>query len=314
MYVDAGVGINNIMLYQRGPEQVREMKDHWPPYLDRGNSMYVLGEMVDFNWVQKTIRPAGPEELFDREVETFENWFPHNASLGMYWHDLYRLLHGAKGPYTTMEWALSGAKAFTRMRQEEGVTPLLTRIDAPREAPPGMPFTFSVEVLNRSDHDIEGLTLVQLDTTRQVYGETTRVGPFDLPAGHRIRVSNLKGAMPTEAQDDRDNRWMLAVVVGKAGSREERAVDFTYVKALTREEAEDRLDEVKAFQENSEAAAVATPILSKPRLDAKSRVASKAPPAPKALPVSSHRTVENVQKMQETSRPVPTEGPVEALP
>jgi 23S rRNA (uracil1939-C5)-methyltransferase len=273
MDVDAGVGVNHIMLYQRGPEQVREMKGHWPPYLDRGNSMYVLGEMVDFNWVQKTIRPAGPEELFNRETETFENWIPHNASLGMYWHDLYRLLHGAKGPYTTMEWAVAGGKAFTWMRQAEDVTPMLTRIDAPREVPAGMPFTFSVDILNRSADDLEDLSLVQLDPTSQTYVETARTGPFNLPAGHRIRVSNLKGMTPPEDSPERDNRWMLAVVVEKKGSREERAFDFAYVKALTSEETKERLDVVKAFQEKSEAAAAATPILSKPRLDPKSRTA-----------------------------------------
>lgn len=265
MYVDAGVGINQIMLYQRGPEQVVEMNDHWPPYLDRGNGMYVLGEMVDFNWVQHSIHPPGPQELYDREVGTFGCFFPHNASLGMYWHDLYRLLHGAKGPYTTMEWAVAGGKAFTFMRQAEGVTPLLTRIEAPKEVPPGMPFTFSVDLWNRSGKDLEGLSLVQLDPAKQTYSELERVGPFNLPAGSRVRVSNLKGLLPEGEVPERDNRWMVAVVVGRKNSREDRAFDFTYVKSLTHEEAQERLDVVKAFQEKSSEVSKAVPILSKPR-------------------------------------------------
>jgi hypothetical protein len=306
MYVDAGVGVNNIMLYQRGPEQVQEMKGHWPPYLERGNSMYVLGEMVDFNWVQKSIRPPGPEELYEREVGTFENWFPHNASLGMYWHDLYRLLHGAKGPYTTMEWAVSGGKAFTFMRQAEEVVPILTHIEAPREVPAGVPFTYSVEILNQSDRDLQGLSLVQLDTSLQVYSEIERVGPFNLPAGHRIRVSNLKAATPLEDFPERENRWMLAVVVsGKGGAREERAVDFSYVKALTSEEAKERLDVVKAFQENSEAAAEATPTLSKPHPDKKWLAAKKEVTTPKASSASRKGDSKTVSAKPAVS-PVPT--------
>jgi 23S rRNA (uracil1939-C5)-methyltransferase len=312
MYVDAGIGVNNIMLYQRGPEQVQEMKGHWPPYLDRGNSMYVIGEMVDFNWVQKSIQPPAPEELFIRETGTFENWLPHNASLGMYWHDLYRLLHGAKGPYTTMEWAVSGGKAFTFMRQAEEVTPLLTRIEAPREVPAGMPFTFSVDILNRSDRDLEGLSLVQLDTTSQIYSETARTGPFNLPAGHRLRVSNLKGLTPLDAAPTRDNRWMFAVIVGKAGSREERVFDFAYVKALTPEETKERLDVVKAFQEQSEAAAVATPVLSKPRMDPKLRTAKNSPQTAKDVSTPQKRNVRKALVAPRTPVPTLAVGQVEA--
>jgi 23S rRNA (uracil1939-C5)-methyltransferase len=275
MYVDAGVGINNIMLYQRGPEQFRGMKEHWPPYLDRGNGMYVMGEMVDFNWVQKSINPPAPEELYNREIGSFENWFPHNALLGMYWHDLYRLLYGAKGPYTTMEWTVAGGKAFTFMRQAQNVSSLLTRVEAPKEVPVGMPFTFSVDILNRSERDLEGLSLIQIDPTKSFYSEIARVGPFKLPAGHRVKVSNLKALLPEEDIPARDNRWMLAVVVGKAGSREDRVFDFTYVKSLTHEEAKERLDVVNGFKARSEEVASATPVLSRPRLVNKPQVVAE---------------------------------------
>ncbi len=306
MYVDAGVGINSIMLYQRGPEQVREMKQHWPPYLARGNGMYVMGEMVDFNWVQRSIDPPAPEELYHRMVETFSNWFPQNVSLGMYWHDLYRLLRGTKGPYGTMEWTLAGAKAFTFMRQVENVTPILTRMEVPKEVPAGMPFTFSVEILNRSNQDLEGLTLVQLDTTYWRYSEISKVGPFKLPAGHRVRVSNLKAVLPEADQPLRDNRWMLSVLVGKKGSREERAFDFAYVKALTREEAKERLDVVNAFKELSKDAEKARPVVSRPRPDAK--VAAKTTPQAKTVP-SPGRAQAKTSVPSTPGKPSPTVVP-----
>jgi hypothetical protein len=269
MLVDAGVGMNNIMLYQRDREQLSEMNVHWPPYLSRSNAMYVLGEMVDYNWVQKSLSPPAPEELYLREKETFENWFPVNASLGMYWHDLYRILYGAKGPYTAMEWAVSGGRAFTFLRQAENVTPLLTRVDAPSEVPAGVPFTFSVEVLNRSNEDLKNLTLIQLDPSGDNYSEMARVGPFNLPAGHRTRVVNLTAVTPKEDHGERDNRWMLPVLVEKRGSREVRVFDFAYVKALTPEEAKERLDVVKAFQEKAREGAGATPTVDQPSPDKK---------------------------------------------
>jgi hypothetical protein len=269
MLIDAGVGVNNIMLYQRNRGNLEAMKRHWPPYLSQGNGMFVLGEMVDFNWVQRSVNPPAPEELYNREVETFENWLPANAPLGMYWHDLYRLVYGAKGPYSTVEWALSGAKAFTFLRQAQDVTPILTRIDAPKEVPAGVPFTFSVEVLNRSDRDLRGLTLKQFDPNQESFSVVEKVGPFDLPAGHRTTVSGLRAVSPKDPHPERDNRWMLALLVEKRGSREARAFDFAYVKALTPDEARERLDVVKAYKDRADAAAGSSPRVERPIPDRK---------------------------------------------
>jgi len=311
MYVDAGVGVNNIMLYQRDREQLGEMNVHWPPYLARGNAMYVLGEMVDYNWVQKSMDPPAPEELYLREKETFEKWFPANASLGMYWHDLYRVLYGAKGPYTAMEWAVAGGRSFTFLRQAENVTPLLTRVEAPKEVPAGVPFTFSVEVLNRSDQDLKGLTLVQLDASGDAYAEVARVGPFNLPAGHKTRVMNLSAVTSREAHPERDNRWMLPVLVEKRGSREARAFDFAYVKALTPEEARERLDVVKEFQERAKEEAGATPTVDKPSPDRKMTGAkAKAPAAQEAFePPTVYSTPSKAATLPPASQAPPTHFP-----
>ena len=300
MYIDAGVGVNNIMLYQRARGQVEEMKVHWPPYLAKGNGMYVLGEMVDFNWVQKSLSPPGPEELFDRETETFANWFPVNASLGMYWHDLYRLVYGAKGPYTSVEWAFSGGKAFSFLRQAENVSPILTKIDVPREIPAGVPFTFSVEILNRSGEDLKGLTLLQYDPSKETLSVLSKVGPFSLPAGHKTRISNLVAFTPKEPHPERDNRWMVAVVVQKPGSRETRAFDFAYVKALTSEEAQQRLDVVKAYRDRMPEEKSSGPVISRPVLDNKLLEEAKR--------LEAQRTAESLKAAAAASVPPKAKG------
>ena len=66
MFMDAGLSFDQIMLYESEREHIEAMKLHWPPYLARGNGMYLLGEMVDFNWVQNTIDPPGPQEIADQ--------------------------------------------------------------------------------------------------------------------------------------------------------------------------------------------------------------------------------------------------------
>jgi hypothetical protein len=251
MYVDAGVNYNHIMLYEGDRGTLETMKRQWPIYLSRCNGMYAMGEMVDFNWVQRTIDPPGPEELYLRQVETFQKWFPVNANVGMFWHDLYRLLYGFKGPYSIMEWTIAGGKAFTTLRQTQSLVPLTATILAPRQIPAGVPVPISVEIYNQSAQDMKGILLHQIDTSKDYFSDLATLGPFDLPAGSRVKVKSLFAQIPKQEHPERDNQYMTAVMVEKRGDPL-RVFDFLYLKKILPGEAmrkTDRSEKTDAPQE-----------------------------------------------------------------
>lgn len=229
MLIDAGISYNHIMLYQGDRGTLESMKQQWPAYLSRQSGMYAMGEMVDFNWVQKSLDPPGPQELYNREVDTFQNWFPVNAQLGMFWHDLYRIVYGVKGPYSAMEWLVAGGKAFSTMRQAEGLSPLEVTLKAPKKVPGGVSAPLRVEIRNPSPDDLKGLVLHQIDASKDYYTDLATVGPFDLPSGNMLRVKSLYVNIPKVDQPDRDNRTMAAVMVEKPG-QSWRVFDFAYLK------------------------------------------------------------------------------------
>jgi len=193
--------------------------------------MYALGEMVDYNWVQRSVNPPGPQELYNRQVETFRSWFPVNAHLGMFWHDLYRMFYGFRGPYSTMEWVIAGGKAFSYLKQNEGMSPVEVDLSAPPDAPAGASVSLGVEIKNLSTGDLKGLVFHQLDPSKNYFSELASMGPFDLAAGGVIQVKNLSVTLPKESHPKRDNRFMAAVLVEKPGGSI-KSFDFVYIKAL----------------------------------------------------------------------------------
>jgi len=231
MFVDAGVDYSHIMLYEGDRAILESMKKQWPDYLSRANGMYALGEMVDFNWVQRSIDPAGPDELYRRQVEIFRNWYPVNAHVGMFWHDLYRIIYGIRGPYSSIEWAVAGGKSFSELQRAQGVNPLEVVLRAPARASGGTPVPLSAEVYNHSPYDLRGVVLHQLDTTRNYMADLATVGPFDLPAGTMVRVKSLYTTLPREEHPERDDRFMSAVMAEVLGSPH-RSFDFTYLKKI----------------------------------------------------------------------------------
>ena len=232
MFIDAGVNYNHIMLYEGDRGTLASMKKQWPSYLSRSNGMYAMGEMVDFNWVQKSLDPPGPEELYDREVDTFHDWFAVNSGLGMFWHDLYRIIYGVRGPYSSIEWAVAGGKAFSTLQQAEGLSPIEVVLSAPKRIPGGVPVPITVEIRNNSPENLKGMVLHQIDTSKNYYTDLATVGPFDLSSGNRILVQSLFVNIPKEDQPDRDNRYMAAVMVEKPG-QSLRVFDFAYMKKIS---------------------------------------------------------------------------------
>ncbi len=229
MLVDAGINFNHIMLYEGDRSTIEDMKRHWPSYLYRQDGMYVPGEEIDFNMVQKSVDPPAPLELYNREVETFNLWYGLNANLGMFWHDLYRLIWGVRGPYTRMEWAISAGKAFTTLRQAEGLLPVEVSLIAPPEAPAGGAVPLTVDIHNHSAQGVKGLILRQLDATKDYYNVLATVGPLDIPPGMVVRVKSLFVNLPKESLPERDNQTMAAILA-ETPDDSIHAFDFAYIR------------------------------------------------------------------------------------
>src|SRR6185295_16693158 len=92
-----------------------------------------------------------------------------SRGVGMFWHDLYRMIYGIRGPYSTMEWLVSGGKAFSSMQQAQGLSPIEVAVVAPKEIPGGVPVPISVVVRNHSPENLKGVVLHQIDTTKDYY-------------------------------------------------------------------------------------------------------------------------------------------------
>jgi hypothetical protein len=174
-------------------------------------------------------------------VEIFQNWFPVNAGVGMFWHDLYRILYGIRGPYSSMEWAIAGGRAFSALQRAQGILPLEVVVKVPKVAPGGSPVPLTAEIYNRSPQDLDGIVLHHLDASKDHYSELATAGPFDLPAGNMVRVQSLYLALPREENQARDDRYMAAVLAEMPG-RPFRAFDFAYVKRLSPGETLERMD------------------------------------------------------------------------
>lgn len=231
MFMDAGVDFNHIMLYERTAEQAKLMVHQWPAYLSRANGMYVMGEMVDFRWVQQSVNPPGPEELYRRLMFTYDDWHRVNAELGVFWHDLYRLLYGLKGPYTTWEWLIAGGKAVTETRKRQGVLPFEAHIRAPRYAALKRRTPFTVEIRNLTGEDRQGLLLHQFDPYADYWRILRTIGPLSLPAGSRLEVEGFSLSLGDD-QPARENRFMAAVLLEDPAEPKAKAYDFVYVKGL----------------------------------------------------------------------------------
>jgi hypothetical protein len=134
-----------------------------------------------------------------------------------------------RGPYSRMEWAISGGKAFTTLRQAEGLLPVEVNLIAPKEAPFGVSVPLTVDIHNHSDHIIKGLVLRQLDATKDFYSTLATVGPLDVSPGMVVRVKSLFVNLPKEGQPERDNQTMAAILV-ETPDDSIHAFDFAYLK------------------------------------------------------------------------------------
>jgi len=213
MFTDAGVGLLSPMLYQV-PNRLHfdTMVRDWNRYLAAGQVNLCPGDQVDFKWHQKTLQPAAPEEFYDRIITAHgakgKGYLQGGLTLGGFVHDINR----AQSPHPTWphpgtEWALAGGAAFSTIRMDWRVFPLLAKLEMPASATLNTTLEGQLTIQNIAKKPVNRITL-GLEKTQgvQLAGALESVS---LRAGDTIIKKvpvRIKGG-----HGDRANRLMVCV-------------------------------------------------------------------------------------------------------
>ncbi len=128
MMSDAGLDVDAVMLYESNAWHCFNMTNQWSKYLRGDEAQIIAGEQVDWDLLQKSTAPPAPEEMYIRLTDGIRGMSRERPLRGLFWHDLFRGIRGRKGPHPSSEWLITGAAAFTKVREELGLMPLSARI------------------------------------------------------------------------------------------------------------------------------------------------------------------------------------------
>lgn len=207
MFTDAGVSILAPMLYQVDSRGMFDtMVRDWHEYLGAGQANICPGDQVDFHWHQNMIQPrAAPEELYDRMITAHRQYHNSGLTIGTFWHDINRAsVPGNDGPYPGTEWALAGGAAFSTVRMDWRVYPLIATLELPQSAPLNTTVQGQLTLQNVVKKGVDRITL-QLEKTegveevslakevRTIGGGQTLIVPVSvrLKSGHGDRANRL---------------------------------------------------------------------------------------------------------------------------
>jgi hypothetical protein len=136
MLIDAGISFNAPMFYEADGEQFPVMLQDWRRYLNKTGGSLVMGQVVDAPLLHPRPGLNGPEEHYQRQMETLELLGPVTDQLGFFWHDINRAASGGRAPSNSREWALAGASTFSRLREAAGTVPVSLQITVGEGGPP----------------------------------------------------------------------------------------------------------------------------------------------------------------------------------
>lgn len=213
MFTDAGVSLLCPMLYQvpnRG--HFDTMVKQWGEYLQPNQVNLAPGDQVDFYWHQKTLRPAAPEEFYDRIMTAHRGYISSDLTIGTFMHDISRAALGRnKGPYPGTEWALAAGAAFSAIRNNWQVHPFAAKLEVPSSAALGGTCQATLTLQNVTKVAVKRVTLKLADTEGIAGVEGVPQTIPSLGAGQTLTVPvtvKLKGA-----DGSRANRFMVAVFI-----------------------------------------------------------------------------------------------------
>jgi hypothetical protein len=206
MMQDAKIFMDNIMLYECTKKLFPYMINSWREYLKLRKINICPGNMVDWFWHQKTLIPAGPEEFYFRLKEGTHNIRENRPAEGIFFHDLGRLLWGRKGPYSSKEWAIAGACAFSDLKETWKVLPFETKIFLPDSVSLKRKFIVKLEIKNLKRKKLEKLKIKPVETEGILY--LTKEKILEIPPSESKEIK-FEAAISKYAKN-RANRFMVA--------------------------------------------------------------------------------------------------------
>ena len=228
MFHDAGASWCAVMLYESNADHCREMNESWSSYLDKGTTNLIIGESVDWELLQMSTDPPGPEEFCRRLTEAVDGLYGDGSVEGVFWHDLTRATWGKRGPYKRVEWAIAGAAAFSYARSKNNGLPLSALLHVPREVQGGEPFVATLVLRNRGSADVEDVVVEPIGSRGSAFLDD---GPVwvGLLRGHTEASVGLRYTI-VETDEENDLPCMVATRTRWAGERpQDQYVNFAYV-------------------------------------------------------------------------------------
>ena len=227
MFIDAGVDINAAMFYSIDKKTYPYLLDDWKDYLRRGNTNLLAGQCVDWNLLGRTYDPAGPEEHYIRQQMAVDRFLKYNPDLGLFWHDLTRAFMHSRGPYSAIEWAISGAASFSYLRKQQHLFPFEVEWDCPDRVNKGEIFTVEINIKNNSAITMDFYIKLLKITNLEMFGDI--VQKFYLAPGEIKTLAFQVKAM--EKNYKKSNMQMVAFMLQYHGiTTQQRYFDFKYIQ------------------------------------------------------------------------------------
>ncbi|MBN1595852.1 hypothetical protein JW933_08000 [candidate division FCPU426 bacterium] len=229
MMLDAGIGFNSPMFYSVDKPDYPHLLSSWKWYLGSAPASVVIGEPVDWNLLGRTLDPSGPQEHVDRQIQAVEKLAPQAAHFGLFWHDLARAHFGARGPYGSLEWALAGATAFTRLKTSVKRYPYAVDIQKPLELVLHRRTEIKVKVQNISGNTLAAVAVVLAPLPRLIRLDEEPAVLHNLEPYHGAQTVSL-GLRVDQVYDKNGGKQMVAVRVQEVDKKDaDPWFDFVYL-------------------------------------------------------------------------------------
>ncbi|MCK5534394.1 hypothetical protein KAI68_04695 [bacterium] len=231
MFNAAGVDIDAVMLYEADKEQYDTLINDWHKYMGKNQANIVGGNIVDWPLHQRTVNPAGPEEMYNRSMRAVNEIYKDGISKGVFIHCLSRILWGRRGPYSRHEWMLAGGALFSRLREKWKIYFLKTDVLAPSKAVFNKVFRIKVKVNNLKPEEICDIKVRILPQKGiKVIGKNCKkikiIGPaYEVVVPFKIKINKF--------YPKRDGRYMVVAQTEWIEKEEkQKNIAFQYVQAI----------------------------------------------------------------------------------
>lgn len=117
MFMDAGVSIDAVMLYEATKEQFQNLLPQWRGYMRAGDANIIVGNCVDYKLLDSEgLTP--PDEMYRRNVEGYRSIIQGGIAKGVFFHDLSRAFYGRRGGYGVRDYALAFQSSVNSLRND----------------------------------------------------------------------------------------------------------------------------------------------------------------------------------------------------